>query len=163
MRFLSLSLLCLLVLLPGSAVAAVDVFEFDTPEQEERFRELSREFRCPMCQNTNLADSPGGVAADLRREIHRMIMEGRSDEEIEQFMRERYGEFIFYQPPFNASTLLLWLGPLLFLAIGGAIAYTLTRRNPNRAAREESLSEEERQRLQALMEEPGVGRDEDRD
>lgn len=151
--FPRLPLLALLLLLPVTVPAAEDVFEFDTPEQEERFHELSREFRCPMCQNTNLADSPGGVAADLRREIHRMIMEGRTDEEIEQFMHDRYGDFIFYQPPFNWQTLLLWFGPLIFLAIGGWIAYTMTRSDPARAAREEALSDEERRRLRELMDE----------
>ncbi len=149
-RVLQVSVL-VLALLPLVGMAAEDIYEFETEEQEARFERLSREFRCPMCQNANLADSPGGVAADLRREIHRMIMEGRSDEEIEQFMQERYGDFIFYRPPFNFQTLLLWLGPLLFLGIGGWIAYKLMRPDPAGAAQEEALDEEERRRLRELM------------
>jgi len=98
--------------------AQVDTFEFDNDEQQGRFRQLSNELRCPMCQNTNLSGSTGGVAEDLRREIHRMILEGMSNEEIEQFMFERYGDFIFYRPRLRAETILLWFGPLLFLIIG---------------------------------------------
>ena len=120
--------LCLCLCLSGLAVAQVDTFEFATAEQQERFRRLSDELRCPMCQNTNLSGSPGGVAEDLRREIHRMIMEGMSDREIEQFMFERYGDFIFYRPRLRPDTVLLWFGPLLFLLIGGAVGYGVWRR-----------------------------------
>ena len=80
--------------------AQVDTFEFDNDEQQGRFRQLSNELRCPMCQNTNLSGSTGGVAEDLRREIHRMILEGMSNEEIEQFMFERYGDFHILQTAF---------------------------------------------------------------
>ena len=90
------------------AISQVDTFQFDTEEQQQRFRNLSNELRCPMCQNTNLSGSTGGVAEDLRREIHRMIIEGMTDVEIEQFMFERYGDFIFYRPRLRAETVLLW-------------------------------------------------------
>ena len=83
---------------PSPAFSQVDTFQFVTEEQQQRFRQLSDELRCPMCQNTNLSGSTGGVAEDLRREIYRMIMEGLTDQEIEQFMFERYGDFIFYRP-----------------------------------------------------------------
>src|SRR5690606_20385348 len=92
-------LLLTALMLSGAPVqAAVDTFAFDTPEQQERFRHLSNEFRCPMCQNTNLTGSSGGVAEDLRREIYMMIMEGQTDEEITRFMLDRYGDFILYRP-----------------------------------------------------------------
>src|SRR5690606_2123448 len=92
----SVLLLTLLLMsaLPGltrTSEAAVDTYEFETEEQQQRFRRMSNEFRCPMCQNTNLTGSGGGVAEDLRREIYLMIMAGRTDAEIEQFMLERYG------------------------------------------------------------------------
>lgn len=109
-------------------MAQVDTFAFDNDEQQQRFRTLSNEFRCPMCQNTNLTGSTGGVAEDLRREIHRMIMAGFTNEEIEQFMFERYGDFIFYRPRLRAETVLLWFGPLIFLFIGGFIAFGVWRR-----------------------------------
>ena len=125
------SVLLALVLLfsPERATAQVDVYEFETPEQEQRFRQLSNDFRCPMCQNANLSSSPGGVAADLRREIYRMIVEGQTDAEIEQFMLSRYGDFVLYRPRLTAKTVLLWFGPLLFLLLGGWVTYSIVRRS----------------------------------
>ena len=129
--------------------AQVDTFEFETDEQQQRFRRLSNELRCPMCQNTNLTGSTGGVAEDLRREIHRMIMDGMSDQEIEQFMFERYGDFIFYRPRLRAETVLLWFGPLIFLLVGGVVVFNIIRKS--RASASESLSEEELKQLDDLL------------
>ena len=131
--------------------AQVDTFEFDNDEQQGRFRQLSNELRCPMCQNTNLSGSTGGVAEDLRREIHRMILEGMSDEEIEQFMFERYGDFIFYRPRLRAETILLWFGPLLFLIIGGFIAYGIFRRANSVDRVTVDLDEEQEAKLNELV------------
>ncbi|MBL4820075.1 MAG: cytochrome c-type biogenesis protein CcmH [Gammaproteobacteria bacterium] len=128
----------------------VDTFEFDTDEQHQRFRKLSNELRCPMCQNTNLTGSTGGVAEDLRREIHRMIMDGMTDQEIEQFMFERYGDFIFYRPRLRAETILLWFGPLAFLLIGGYVIFNIVKKS--KPGEVESLDEEEQQRLDELLE-----------
>jgi len=130
MRNVCLFFVCslfVLVIVPTTASAQVDTFEFETDEQLQRFRTLSNELRCPMCQNTNLSGSTGGVAEDLRREVHRMIVEGMSDSEIEQFMFERYGDFIFYRPRLRAETVLLWFGPIIFLGIGGFIAFGIVR------------------------------------
>lgn len=136
----------------GQSYAAVDVFEFDTPEQEQRFRALSNEFRCPMCQNANLSSSPGGVAADLRREIYRMIIEGQTDQEIEAFMLARYGDFILYRPRLTLQTVLLWFGPLLFLIIGAWVAFSIMRRSGGESpASSESLSVDEEARLKKLL------------
>ena len=131
--------------------AQVDTFEFDNDEQQGRFRQLSNELRCPMCQNTNLSGSTGGVAEDLRREIHRMILEGMSNEEIEQFMFERYGDFIFYRPRLRAATILLWFGPLLFLIIGGFIAYGIFKRATSVDRVTVDLDEEQEAKLNELV------------
>ena len=131
--------------------AQVDTFEFDNDEQQGRFRQLSNELRCPMCQNTNLSGSTGGVAEDLRREIHRMILEGMSNEEIEQFMFERYGDFIFYRPRLRAETILLWFGPLLFLIIGGFVAYGIFRRANSVDRVIVDLDEEQEAKLNELV------------
>ncbi len=131
--------------------AQVDTFEFDNDEQQGRFRQLSNELRCPMCQNTNLSGSTGGVAEDLRREIHRMILEGMSNEEIEQFMFERYGDFIFYRPRLRAETILLWFGPLLFLIIGGFVAYGIFRRANSVDRTTVDLDEEQEAKLNKLV------------
>lgn len=132
--------------------AAIDVYEFETVEQEQRFRQLSNNFRCPMCQNANLTSSPGGVAEDLRREIYRMIIEGRTDQQIEQFMLERYGDFILYRPRLTWQTILLWFGPLLFLLGGAWFAINVARRSGGTTSSEVvRLSDEEQQRLDRLL------------
>lgn len=129
----------LLLFVPAAVVSPVhaqmDVYEFETDEQQRRFRQLSNDFRCPMCQNANLSSSPGGVAADLRREIYLMIIDGMSDEQIETFMLERYGDFILYRPRLTLQTLLLWFGPILFLLGGIWIAWNITRRSGGVSAR----------------------------
>jgi len=124
---LTLIVFMLAVFKPVKAQAQIDVFDFETPEQEQRYRQLSNDFRCPMCQNANLSSSPGGVASDLRREIYRMIMEGQTDAQIEEFMLARYGDFILYRPRLTAQTLLLWFGPLLFLLAGVWVTVSIIR------------------------------------
>jgi len=143
-------LLCSL-LLPSTTYSQVDTFEFDTEEQQKRFRTLSDELRCPMCQNSNLSGSTGGVAEDLRREVHRMIMEGMSDSEILQFMFERYGDFILFRPRLTPGTVLLWFGPLLFLLIGGLIAFGIWRRARKISDSDTQLDKSQQERLQQLL------------
>lgn len=150
--FLLLVVLLLTSLMfPGASYSQVDTFEFDNEVQQKRFRTLSDELRCPMCQNSSLSGSSGGVAEDLRREIHRMIMEGRSDSEIIQFMFERYGDFILFRPRLTAGTVLLWFGPLLFLLIGGAIAFGIWRRARKFSDGDAELDKSQQERLQQLL------------
>ena len=151
-RLSVLFVLLLTAVMLSPVQAAVDAFAFDTPEQQERFRHLSNEFRCPMCQNTNLTGSSGGVAEDLRREIYMMIMEGQTDEEITRFMLDRYGDFILYRPRLTGETILLWFGPLLFLLVGGWVVMGIIRRaRPvERVAAELDTAEQER--LRKLLE-----------
>ena len=149
---LILALMSVFLLVMQSHVSAqVDTFEFDNDEQQSRFRQLSDELRCPMCQNTNLSGSTGGVAEDLRREIHRMILEGMSNEEIEQFMFERYGDFIFYRPRLRAETVFLWFGPLMFLIMGGLVAYGIFRRASSVDNVAVDLDEEQEAKLNELV------------
>lgn len=140
------------MILSESVSAQVDAFQFNDIEQQGRFRQLSNELRCPMCQNTNLSGSTGGVAEDLRREIYRMILEGLSNEEIEQFMFERYGDFIFYRPRLRAETVVLWFGPLIFLLIGGFVAYGIYRKaSVVDDEGVDSLSDEQQARINELV------------
>lgn len=152
-QFLALAVLIFITL--GNALdafAQVDTFAFETIEQQQRFRQLSDELRCPMCQNTNLTGSTGGVAEDLRREVYRMIIDGQTDEEIEQFMFERYGDFIFYRPRLRAETVLLWFGPLIFLSIGAMVAYGISRRaTVVSSASSSALDADEQARLKKLL------------
>ena len=147
------ALMLVFCLFPVQSIGQVDTFEFENPEQQRRFRQLSDELRCPMCQNTNLTGSTGGVAEDLRREIHRMIIEGMSDQEIEQFMFERYGDFIFYRPRFRADTVIVWLGPLVFFLVGIFIARNIWRRASTLDTGPDRLPEVDEQRLKELLDE----------
>ena len=104
-----------------------------------------------MCQNSSLSGSTGGVAEDLRREVHRMIMEGRSDAEIMQFMYERYGDFILFRPRLTAGTILLWFGPLLFLLLGGIVAYGIWRRARKISDSDSKLDKTQQERLRKLL------------
>ena len=94
---------------------------FANQQQQERFDKLTLELRCLVCQNQNLADSDAPLAHDLRREVHQMLMSGQTNEQIKQFLVERYGDFVLYRPPVQKNTYLLWLAPLLLLLAGGLI------------------------------------------
>jgi cytochrome c-type biogenesis protein CcmH len=132
--------------------AAVDTYEFETEQQQQRFRQMSNDFRCPMCQNTNLTGSGGGVAEDLRREIYLMIIDGKTDAEIEQFMLQRYGDFIFYKPRLMTNTLLLWFGPLIFLLLGVWIILRIVKRaKPGVEIQQDTLDPAEQERLRRLL------------
>ncbi len=94
----------------------VELFEFESPDQQQRAIGLAKTLRCPQCQNQNLIESNSPIAKDLRLVVFNMVKEGKSNNEITQYMTERFGEFVLYKPAMNASSLLLWLLPsLLFL------------------------------------------------
>lgn len=143
-----------LLLFAVAAQAAISAYKFDTPEQEARFNQLSQELRCLVCQNQNIADSNAGLALDLRRQIHEMILAGNSDSEIVDFMTQRYGDFVLYRPPVRAGTLLLWVGPFVLLLVGGAALAWFVRRRVATTS-ETPLSAEEQQRLDVLVRERG--------
>lgn len=117
------------LLLASGPSLAIDTEEpFDDPALQARYDQLIEEFRCLVCQNQAIADSNATLAADLRREIHRMLSEGMSDAEITTFLVERYGDFVLYRPPVKPSTWLLWAAPLLFIGIGALTAFFILRR-----------------------------------
>lgn len=142
------ALVCLLLALP--AIAAIEEYAFDSEQQEERFKQLTYEMRCPKCLNSNLAGSDAPIAADLRAEIYDQIREGRSNEEIVEFMSSRYGDFILYRPRLNAATFLLWFGPAILLVIGFLIARRMML-SSNAQPADGALSAEERKKLQHLL------------
>ncbi len=145
---------CLLGLsLIGVARAAIDTYEFKDEVERERFRGLTEELRCPKCQNQNIADSNAPIATDLRREIFRMLEEGKSDKEIVDYLVLRYGDFVMYKPPLDSRTWLLWYGPFALLGAGalGLVVLVLRRRRVERAPSLAALSDAEQQRLQALL------------
>jgi len=118
LRVASLVLACLFSL---SSYAAIDVYDFDSTQQEAQYRGLIEELRCPKCQNQNLAGSDAPIAQDLKQKTFDLVKEGRSDGEIRSYMQERYGDFISYKPPVRPSTWILWFFPplLLIVLIGG--------------------------------------------
>lgn len=119
-RFLGISCFLLLfsTLFSVSSVAVVDIYEFDTASQRERYHQLSEELRCPKCQNQNLAGSDSQIAGDLRRELHRLLLEGKTDHEIKTYMVERYGEFVLYKPRLQKATFVLWVLPVVLFFAG---------------------------------------------
>jgi len=125
MKLSKILILVLTLLLSSSVLAqSAPVQEpmiFDSQLQEDRFNQLTQELRCLVCQNQNLADSDAQLAHDLRAEVHEMLLAGNSDDEIKQFMVERYGDFVLYRPPVQQNTYLLWLAPLALLLIGAVI------------------------------------------
>ena len=116
LRLLGASLLAAMVL-SVAAHAAIDVYDFDSPQQEAQYRGLIEELRCPKCQNQNLAGSDAPIAQDLKQKTYDLVQEGRSDTEIRSYMQDRYGDFISYRPPVRPSTWILWFFPPLLLIL----------------------------------------------
>lgn len=156
-RVLTALLVCVVsfVCAPHSfAEGAIEAFVFDNPEQEARYQALTAELRCPKCLNTNLAGSDAPIAADLRSTVHRLILEGASDQAIRDYLVARYGEFVLYDPPVRGGTLLLWLGPLALLVVGFTMIAVMALR---RRGATEALNEAERARLADLLRDAQVG------
>ncbi|MDR0588636.1 MAG: cytochrome c-type biogenesis protein CcmH [Burkholderiales bacterium] len=127
------------------------------PVAQKRAVELELKLRCLVCQNQSIAESDAELAVDLRRQVRHFVAEGKSDEEIIQFMTDRYGDFVLYQPPVKTTTVLLWAGPIVLLLLGLASMLLLVRRYSKSADQSnEQLSAAEEARATALIE----GRDE---
>lgn len=110
-------LICFALLFSQASYAGVEVHEFQSAADEERYQKMIDELRCLVCQNQNLADSNSDLAKDLRGKTYELIRDGATDDEIIEYMVNRYGDFVLYRPPFKTSTLLLWVGPFIILLI----------------------------------------------
>ena len=131
---------------------AQSVFEprgFTSPEHEERYHTLVDELRCLVCQNQTIAESNADLASDLRREVYRMVEDGRSAEDIAGFMVARYGDFVLYRPPLRGGTIALWAGPFLLAATGLTVLAVYLRRR--RRAPAAPLDADERRRVQRIF------------
>ena len=168
----SLILACLLSV---TSYAAIDVYDFDSVQQEAQYRGLIEELRCPKCQNQNLAGSDSQISQDLKRKTYEMVMAGQSDAQIREYMYERYGDFISYKPPVRPSTWILWYFPplILLLLVAGWLLrtkahnrkqvttvqategtqQTATTHNSKLDKVGANLSSEEAQKLKALLKE----------
>lgn len=120
-------LLAVVTLVLIAPAVAGDPLIFTDAEREARYQKLTVELRCLVCQNQNLADSDAPLAQDLRREIYNMMQAGRTDDEIKQFLIDRYGDFVLYMPPVKGNTLVLWLMPAVLL-LGGALVVLIAVR-----------------------------------
>ncbi|RMG37220.1 MAG: cytochrome c-type biogenesis protein CcmH [Gammaproteobacteria bacterium] len=142
----------MLSLVPWAAATNIEAYDFDSPQQERDYKELTTELRCLVCQNQDIADSNAELAQDMRHKVYRMLKQGKTKQEIVDFMVRRYGDFVRYKPPFDTRTLVLWVGPFLIFAL--AIFFML--RAISRARRREEraeLSEEQINRAADLLEE----------
>ena len=125
MRFL---LGVLMLIVSGSALATIDVMQFKDEAQEQQFRQLTEQLRCPKCQNNSIADSNSMIATDLRQKVYELMQEGKSQKEIVDYMVARYGNFVTYDPPLTPLTVLLWVMPVVAIGLGGWIIFARTRR-----------------------------------
>lgn len=132
-------------------LAVVDLYEFKNDELRERYNVLVAELRCPKCQNQNLAGSDSPIAKDLRRELHRMLQESQSNDEIKSYMVARYGDYVLYRPEVKSSTYLLWLGPFILLGLG-AIGIYLVLNQPRPAPKVSGDFESDAAKLKQVLE-----------
>ena len=124
--------------------AAVDSGQrFDDPAEQSRYERLIRDLRCLVCRSESIADSNAALASDLRREVERLMRDGKSDAEIYQFMTDRYGDFVLMRPPVAPRTWLLWAGPALFLVGGLTVVVVVIRRRASAAASNPATLDEE--------------------
>jgi cytochrome c-type biogenesis protein CcmH len=134
------SLFAFWILWAGIALAIDTEVAFDDPVLNARYQELIREIRCPKCLNESIAESDAPVAADLRREVRRLIGEGKSDEDVKTFLSSRYGEFVLYRPRVSQTTLALWAAPFVFLAVGGFVFWRIVAARRGQPLDEDSLA-----------------------
>jgi len=125
-------------LLIARATLAIDTTVLPNEELQQRYEALTHEFRCMQCQNNTIADSPVGLASDLRRDVAEMLVAGKTDDEIRAYMVDRYGSVILFTPPFKGSAVWVWLAPVIALAGGLLIAVVIVRRRGKLVATDDS-------------------------
>lgn len=146
----AIALISYLLISFSSNASPVETFKFKDDITKVRFQTLTKELRCPKCQNQDLADSNAPIAADLRKQIYAQLNQGKSDKEIVDYMVARYGEFVLYRPRVSSLTYVLWFGPAIILFFGAIIVVVILRK---RTTKEESseLSSAQQQKLEQLL------------
>jgi len=117
-KFWLITNLLLLAITSLKVSANIDLYTFQSEDARQTYLELTKELRCPKCQNQDIADSNAPIAADMRREVHRLLEEGKSRNDIVDFMIDRFGDFVTYKPKVNSATFLLWFGPWILVLVG---------------------------------------------
>lgn len=143
---IAVSVFCVL---PTSSFAADEMLVFESEEQRLRYVDLTFQLRCPKCQNQNVADSNAPISLDIRNKTYQLIKEGYTNQEIIDYMVDRYTEFVIYKPQMSVVTVWLWIVPAVVLLIGLAFIFRLTRTKKQTV--DEALTEEEQARLNALL------------
>lgn len=139
-----------------STQAAIDVLEFSSAQQEKDYQSLTQELRCPQCQNNNIADSNATIAVDMRAKVYELLKEGQNKQDIINYMVERYGNFVTYNPPVTSSTIILWVAPLTLVILG---IFVVLRRKSNQGTTKSAvetqpvLTHEQQKRLEELLKE----------
>lgn len=139
------------LLFSSVAFSAIDALNFSTPQQESDYHQLTQSLRCPQCQNNNIADSNATIAVDMRGKVFELLQEGKSKNDVVDYMVARYGNFVTYDPPITASTLVLWIAPLLLVLLG--VVFLLRRKPKTQSAvkSQEVLTDEDNARLAELL------------
>jgi len=152
MRLISIFLLAVAIIVGVNQASAspVETFEFRDEVTKIRFQALSKELRCPKCQNQNLADSNSPIAQDLRKELYELLQQGKADSEIVDFMVNRYGEFVLYRPRVSGLTYILWFGPAVLILLGIIVVIVVVRRKPV-DKKTLALSVEQQDKLKKLL------------
>jgi cytochrome c-type biogenesis protein CcmH len=122
--------------------ATQDKFQLDEPQKTTLFLELTKELRCPKCQNQNIADSDAMIAVDLKRKVHELVKKDYTKEQVIDFMKQRYGDFVYYKPPVNSMTIWLWLLPILFV-IAALVSIAMSRKRQSPEINDEQLAKAE--------------------
>lgn len=133
------------------AFSAIDALNFSSPQQESDYHQLTQSLRCPQCQNNNIADSNATIAVDMRGKVFELLQEGKSKNDVVDYMVVRYGNFVTYDPPMTASTLVLWIAPLLLVLLG--VVFLLRRKPKAQSAvkSQDVLTDEDNARLAELL------------
>ena len=143
-------LAALLLAFSGAVMAQADEIANPDPAVEHRLKNLGEELRCLVCQNQTIADSNAPLALDLRNQIRVQVKQGKSDDEIREYMTARYGDFVLYKPPFKATTAVLWVGPFALVAVGVLVFFFVVRRRKPQAP-QAATPEPRRAEIRALL------------
>jgi cytochrome c-type biogenesis protein CcmH len=141
----------LLLGISGAALAQSAEIAHPDPATEARLKGLAEELRCLVCQNQTIADSSAPLALDLRNQIRVQIAQGRTDDQIRDYMVQRYGDFVLYKPPFKATTAILWLAPFLLIVAGAIALFRIVRRRRTEASLAPAVPEKSRREIEKLL------------
>ena len=139
------------LLFSSVAFSSIDALNFSSPQQESDYHQLTQSLRCPQCQNNNIADSNATIAVDMRGKVFELLQEGKSKNDVVDYMVARYGNFVTYDPPMTASTFVLWIAPLLLVLLG--VVFLLRRKPKAQSAvkSQDVLTDEDNARLAELL------------